>query len=177
MPCARSLLAVRQSWRQEDSNHLALGREPSFSIHGHGSEASAQLAWTIEDLFGSAARHTGIDLEMSFVTRALGQFPLVVLVLNLTTLRFRSRLCVMFAQAVVGLFALGAGIFGVTALGMGIMAGIVAVGVAKGELDPSPQVRCSRRATRHYLTVLPSLVVAVWGVLLGWMGAACRDLR
>ncbi len=43
-------------------------------------------------------------------------------------------------KAVVGLFALGAGIFGVTALGMGIMAGIVAVGVAKGELDPSPQV-------------------------------------
>lgn len=42
---------------------------------------------------------------------------------------------------VVGLFALGTGIFGVTALGMGIMAGIVAVGVAKGELDPSPEVR------------------------------------
>lgn len=41
----------------------------------------------------------------------------------------------------MGLFALGAGIFGVTALGMSIMAGIVAVGVAKGELDPSPQVR------------------------------------
>lgn len=40
----------------------------------------------------------------------------------------------------MGLFALGAGIFGVTALGMGIMAGIVAVGVAKGELDPSPEV-------------------------------------
>lgn len=47
---------------------------------------------------------------------------------------------VVFVQAVVGLFALGTGIFGVTALGMGIMAGIVAVGVAKGELDPSPQV-------------------------------------
>lgn len=44
------------------------------------------------------------------------------------------------SQAVVGLFALGSGIFGVTALGMGIMAGIVAVGVAKGELDPSPEV-------------------------------------
>lgn len=41
----------------------------------------------------------------------------------------------------MGLFALGSGIFGVTALGMGIMAGIVAVGVAKGELDPSPEVR------------------------------------
>lgn len=41
----------------------------------------------------------------------------------------------------MGLFALGAGIFGVTALGMAVMAGIVAVGVAKGELDPSPQVR------------------------------------
>lgn len=40
----------------------------------------------------------------------------------------------------VGLFALGTGIFGVTALGMGIMAGIVAVGVAKGELDPSKDV-------------------------------------
>lgn len=38
------------------------------------------------------------------------------------------------------MFALGTGIFGVTALGMGIMAGIVAVGVAKGELDPSPEV-------------------------------------
>lgn len=36
---------------------------------------------------------------------------------------------------------MGTGIFGVTALGMGIMAGIVAVGVAKGELDPSPEVR------------------------------------
>lgn len=40
----------------------------------------------------------------------------------------------------MGLFALGAGIFGVTAVGMGAMAAIVAVGVAKGELDPSPQV-------------------------------------
>lgn len=40
----------------------------------------------------------------------------------------------------VGMFALGSGIFGVNALGMGIMAGIVAVGVVKGELDPSPGV-------------------------------------
>ena len=38
------------------------------------------------------------------------------------------------------MFALGTGVFGVNALGMGIMSGIVLVGVAKGELDPSPGV-------------------------------------
>lgn len=54
------------------------------------------------------------------------------------------------SQAVVGLFALGSGIFGVTAVGMGIMAGIVAVGVAKGELDPSPEVCMCRKAPQQY---------------------------
>eukprot|EP00752_Nemacystus_decipiens_P003975 g3640.t2 len=57
-----------------------------------------------------------------------------------------ARMTSFIKQAVVGLFALGAGIFGVTALGMGIMAGIVAVGVAKGELDPSPQASSSKKA-------------------------------
>ncbi|CAN0267381.1 unnamed protein product, partial [Pylaiella littoralis] len=57
-----------------------------------------------------------------------------------------ARMTSFIKQAVVGLFALGAGIFGVTAMGMGIMAGIVAVGVAKGELDPSPQASGSKKA-------------------------------
>ncbi|CAN0462123.1 unnamed protein product, partial [Discosporangium mesarthrocarpum] len=43
-------------------------------------------------------------------------------------------------QAVVGLTSLASGIFGVTALGMGMMAVVVTVGIAKGELDPSPEV-------------------------------------
>ncbi|CAM9908518.1 unnamed protein product [Laminaria digitata] len=55
-----------------------------------------------------------------------------------------ARMTSFIKQAVVGLFALGSGIFGVTALGMGIMAGIVAVGVAKGELDPSPEASASK---------------------------------
>lgn len=43
-------------------------------------------------------------------------------------------------QAVVGFCALASGIFGVTGLGMGLMAGTVTVGVLKGELDPSAKV-------------------------------------
>ncbi|CAM9786027.1 unnamed protein product [Ectocarpus sp. 12 AP-2014] len=57
-----------------------------------------------------------------------------------------ARMTSFIKQAVVGLFALGAGIFGVTALGMGVMAAIVAVGVAKGELDPSPEANGSKTA-------------------------------
>ncbi|CBJ29167.1 conserved unknown protein [Ectocarpus siliculosus] len=57
-----------------------------------------------------------------------------------------ARMTSFIKQAVVGLFALGAGIFGVTALGMGVMAAIVAVGVAKGELDPSPEASGSKKA-------------------------------
>ncbi|CAM9662347.1 unnamed protein product [Ectocarpus fasciculatus] len=57
-----------------------------------------------------------------------------------------ARMTSFIKQAVVGLFALGAGIFGVTAVGMGVMAGIVAVGVAKGELDPSPEASGSKKA-------------------------------
>ena len=61
----------------------------------------------------------------------------------------------------MGLFALGAGIFGVTALGMGIMAGIVAVGVAKGELDPSPQVSFLAMPKQHHPQGYVSISLAV----------------
>ena len=47
------------------------------------------------------------------------------------------------------MFALGSGIFGMNALGMGILAGIVAVGVVKGELDPSPGVSTVGDNNRH----------------------------
>lgn len=61
----------------------------------------------------------------------------------------------------MGLFALGSGIFGVTALGMGIMAGIVAVGVAKGELDPSPEVCVC--AGMHLSSTLSAIVYMFCG--------------
>ncbi|CAN0350625.1 unnamed protein product [Ascophyllum nodosum] len=57
-----------------------------------------------------------------------------------------ARLTAFLKQAVVGMFALGTGVFGVNALGMGIMSGIVLVGVAKGELDPSPGANASKTA-------------------------------
>ena len=74
-----------------------------------------------------------------------------------------ARLASVFRNLVMGLSSLASGFFGVTGLGVFLLGVRVAIGVSKGELDPTPIKKQTLGGSRDDDIQLPN----VWDLMMG----------
>lgn len=88
-----------------------------------------------------------------------------------------QRAAAVFRNVVMGLFALASGFFGVTGMGIFLLGIRVAVGVAKGELDPTPLPSAIKTQSADEEADRAQVLSNAWDLMTGGGGRGGRTGR